>query len=175
MSKTHFLEFLLKNEIISQNKISNHEFININSKLNNKDFTKMINSFGFDYDLDVFKNINLYEIIESIVRVFDLQSEPNLYINFFLDLVYDFGNSNSSSVLDFISFWNQKKDSNSVILPDGVNAVELMSIHKSKGLQFEVVIFPFANWKDDLGKDRVWFDVSDFLITKIKNTMLCLY
>ena len=69
----------------------------------------MINSFGFDYDLDVFKNINLYEIIESIVRVFDLQSEPNLYINFFLDLVYDFGNSNSSSVLDFISFWNQKK------------------------------------------------------------------
>ena len=37
-----------------------------------------------------------------------------------------------------------------------------MSIHKSKGLQFEVVIFPFANWKDDLGKDRVWFDVSDF-------------
>ena len=162
VSKTHCLEFLLKNEIISQNKISNHEFININSKLNNKDFTKLINSFGFDYDLDVFKNINLYEFIESIVRIFDLQSEPNLYINFFLDLVYDFGNSNSSSVLDFVSFWNQKKDSTSVILPEGVNAVELMSIHKSKGLQFEVVIFPFANWKDDLGKDRVWFDVSDF-------------
>ena len=169
LSKAHCLEFLMKNEIISHTKISNHEFININSKLNNKEFSKLINSFGFEYDLDVFKNINLYEFIESIVRIFDLQSEPNLYINFFLDLVYEFSNSYSSSVLDFISFWNQKKDSSSVILPEGVNAVELMSIHKSKGLQFEVVIFPFANWKDDLGKDRVWFDVSGFFKDENKN------
>ena len=37
-----------------------------------------------------------------------------------------------------------------------------MTIHKSKGLQFPIVIFPFANWKEDLGKDKGWFNVEKF-------------
>ena len=68
-----------------------------------------------------------------------------------------------SSITDFLYYWDQK-DIASIVIPEGINAIEIMSIHKSKGLVCaSVVIFPFANWKDDLGKDKKWFNVPLFL------------
>ena len=48
----------------------------------------------------------------------------------------------SIDVNSFLDFWEVKKDKLSIVAPESANAVKIMTIHKSKGLEFPVVIFP---------------------------------
>ncbi len=168
-AKANLLEYLINNNMIMQNKISVHQFISENSQTTNKEFQHLLNQFGFNFYLEKLTNINLYELVERLIRIFSLNKKDNIYINFFLDFVFEFSTRFKSSITDFLYYWDQKKDTASIIIPEGINAIEIMSIHKSKGLQFPVVIFPFANWKDDLGKDQKWFNVSSFFTGKKDN------
>ena len=43
----------------------------------------------------------------------------------------------------FLNYWEEKKDKLSIVVPEEKNAVRIMTIHKSKGLEFPVVIFPY--------------------------------
>ncbi|MDD7915090.1 3'-5' exonuclease [Polaribacter ponticola] len=49
---------------------------------------------------------------------------------------------NSTNVADFLEFWEIKKERLSIVASESKNAVQIMTIHKSKGLEFPVVIFP---------------------------------
>lgn len=46
----------------------------------------------------------------------------------------------------FLNWWEQKGESLSLSVPESTNALSILTIHKSKGLQFPVVIIPYANW-----------------------------
>ena len=37
----------------------------------------------------------------------------------------------------------------SVVLPEHLNAIRVMTVHKSKGLEFKVVLLPFLSWNLD--------------------------
>ena len=87
-----------------------------------------------------------------------------------MDFVYEFSVKESNSISRFLNFWDQKRDTISIIIPQGIDAVELMSVHKSKGLQFPIVIMPFVNWKEDLGREKDWFDIAPFLNNKDNNS-----
>ncbi|MAQ32166.1 MAG: hypothetical protein CMD26_05520 [Flavobacteriales bacterium] len=163
----------LLTSLASENKIKlefSHEIISKYSTSNNIDFSKFLNSIGINWNLKKLKKLSIYELIEELIRVFKINQANNLYIRFFLDFVYDFSIKESNSIIRFLNFWDQKRDTLSIIIPQGIDAVELMSVHKSKGLQFPIVIMPFVNWKEDLGKEKDWFDVAPFLNNKENNS-----
>ena len=54
----------------------------------------------------------------------------------------------------------------------GTDTVELLTIHKSKGLEFQVVIFPFANWKMEEKPSKIWTKVPDHISQTIPYTLL---
>jgi ATP-dependent exoDNAse (exonuclease V) beta subunit len=69
---------------------------------------------------------------------------------------------NQAGVADFLDFWDKSADKFSIPSPEGTNAVRIMTIHKSKGLEFPVVIMPFA--EEDYSrkpKDKLWLNAEE--------------
>lgn len=87
----------------------------------------------------------LYDLVESIARAFQLIKTPNAYVQYYMDVVLDFYEKKGSDIAAFLEYTAKKQQTLSVISPEGQNAVQIMTIHKSKGLEFPVVIFPYAD------------------------------
>ncbi|HEY0046612.1 MAG TPA: UvrD-helicase domain-containing protein [Flavobacterium sp.] len=102
---------------------------------------------------------SLYETIESILRMFIHEDRSNAYIQHFLDIILERDIKNMSGISDFLEFWDKNAAKISIPSPEDSDAVRILTIHKSKGLEFPVVIFPFA--EEDYAKkpkDKLWIE-----------------
>jgi ATP-dependent exoDNAse (exonuclease V) beta subunit len=107
-----------------------------------------------------FQNIRkkaLYEATEIIISKVIPIEKRNAYVQYFLDLILEHDLKKQSGISDFLSYWENNLEKLSIPSPEGNDAVRIMTIHKSKGLEFPVVIFPFAeqNYSQNLG-DKIW-------------------
>jgi ATP-dependent exoDNAse (exonuclease V) beta subunit len=112
--------------------------------------------------IDKFLQMPLYESVEYLIRSFNLNDTPSAYVQFFMDAIYDFSNNNNGGLSGFIEFWEQQKHKLNIVSPEGQDAVQMMTIHKAKGLEFPVVIFPYADL--DIYKENTpmtWYNLSD--------------
>ncbi len=92
--------------------------------------------------------LGLIEMTSEIVnRLSDkVIDEQYVYIEAFKNCVYNYTRNGRANLGDFLEFYEQKSTSLSVEAPDNQDAVQLMTIHKSKGLQFKAVLLPVADW-----------------------------
>lgn len=99
----------------------------------------------------------LLDIIEDIYSMFDLDrlEEQSAYICAFYDQVSDFIGNNSGNISRFIDEWNSSIH-RKTIQSDEINGIRLISIHKSKGLEFDNVIIPFCDWILENSKTTLW-------------------
>lgn len=95
------------------------------------------------YQLD---QLALYELAEEVIRIFGLHDRSQAYLQHFLDVCLDFSDRQKPDLAGFLEEWEDRKEKYSLVIPEGEEAVRIMTLHKSKGLQFPVVIMPFVNW-----------------------------
>jgi ATP-dependent exoDNAse (exonuclease V) beta subunit len=115
----------------------------------------------FDFDFTYFLQLSLYEAVEYCVRSFQLTLESDAYLQFFLDFVLEYTQKKQLGFAGFLEHWEKKKNHISIMASGSENAVQIMTIHKSKGLEFPVVIFPFAN--TDIYKEvepKLWYPIN---------------
>ncbi|RBP34767.1 ATP-dependent exoDNAse (exonuclease V) beta subunit [Oceanihabitans sediminis] len=115
----------------------------------------------------------LYEMAESVVRNFNLVETSNAYVQYYLDFVLEYSQKQGSSLSGFLEHANNKKDSLSIVSPQGQNAVQIMTIHKSKGLEFPVVIFPYADL--DMKREvepKEWFPLQEEHFNGFSSTLM---
>ena len=92
--------------------------------------------------------VSLPALVEAITGSFlpdRLRQEDAVFISALQDAVMEYCEHNLSDIPSFLKWWDSKKDALSISSPEGTEAVQIMTIHKSKGLEFRVVIVPFAN------------------------------
>ena len=118
-----------------------HSFIVKHIKLNNHDLFDSLAYYSTSFNLNDFNLLPFYEKIESIIRGFHLTNSSDAYLQFFLDVILEQQRKNTD-IQSFLEYWNRKKENLSIVAPESTDAVQIMTIHKSKGLEFPVVIFP---------------------------------
>ncbi|MBQ7222105.1 MAG: UvrD-helicase domain-containing protein, partial [Bacteroidales bacterium] len=92
---------------------------------------------------------SLYNLCEALLRkAFPSIPEGEIvYVNAFLDLVLDYQITNGSNTAGFLDWWKETGFKKTLTMPDMADAVKVFTIHKSKGLEMDVVILPFFNIK----------------------------
>ena len=133
------LYFLHSHFKIQQEK---HQFISDFIRLEQQQLFSELNSYGLFFELSKFHQKPFYEKVEEIIRSFQLIHASDAYVQFFLDVVLE-QQRKGTSIQEFLDFWEDKKEKLSIVAPDAKQAVRVMTIHKSKGLEFPVVIFPY--------------------------------
>ena len=140
-----------------QIKTEKHSFISELIYHQNEEIFEMLKSNGIAFDISTFHQKPFYEKVEEIIRSFHLIDSSDAYVQFFLDVVLE-QQRRGTSIQEFLDFWEDKKEVLSIVAPKSGNAVQVMTIHKSKGLEFPVVIFPYDLDVYRQINPKVWLD-----------------
>jgi ATP-dependent exoDNAse (exonuclease V) beta subunit len=132
--------------------------------------------FDIPLDSEHLQNLSLYQMTEELIDVFQInrRMSEQMYIQTFLDILLNFGKLHTNNLLDFLEFWELKKSKLSISSPQSDNAIRIMTIHKSKGLEFPVVILAFADWSLSFNKQsQIWLNWSEnSLVPQLKTLIL---
>jgi ATP-dependent exoDNAse (exonuclease V) beta subunit len=158
-AKANFIHFLAVHREI---EMPIHDFIaqGMAQKKENE-FEKWLLTFDVSLSFEGIRKKSLYEAVEIIISKF-LPAEGNAYVQYFLDIVLERDIRNQAGIADFLGYWDKNGHKFSIPSPEGKNAVRIITIHKSKGLEFPVVIMPFA--EEDYNrkpKDKLWLDTEN--------------
>lgn len=64
-------------------------------------------------------------------------------------MVSEYAQKESADLNRFLRWWDETGYRKTIATPDGQNAIRILTVHKSKGLGFKVVIIPFGDWEID--------------------------
>lgn len=152
-----WIYFLHEHFSSSQTK---HDFIKKIIHLDKKELFKELEKEGASFKPFFFDELPLYEKIEYILRSFKLLNSSDAYVQFFIDEVLA-QQKKESTLLEFLEFWDRESEHLSIVAPENPNAVQIMTIHKSKGLEFPVVILPCDLDVYKQLNPKVWLDSFD--------------
>ena len=131
--------------------------------------------------LSHYQGLPVYELVEQLLqqtRICDKHGEE-AYIYTFLDYATQYLSSKTSDLNGFLEAWDNEICEKSI--PAGnTNSVRLMTIHKSKGLEFHTVIIPLCDWLlTGDAKGSLWckpteapYDTLSLLSVPLKKDML---
>lgn len=94
----------------------------------------------------------LYQMIQDIaiaLKLTNIEGEQ-IYMQAFMDEVYNYCKTNDADVYSFLLWWDEFSEKKYVPTSEGENSVQIVTIHKSKGLEFDAVVIPKCDWEFDI-------------------------
>ena len=103
---------------------------------------------AFVQHTDDLLQLPLYELAERIYSIFQLErlNEQSAYICAFYDQLNKFTQDESTDITAFIREWEETICAKTIQSTE-TDGIRILSIHKSKGLEFEHVIIPYCDWR----------------------------
>ncbi|WP_194777399.1 UvrD-helicase domain-containing protein [Pararhodonellum marinum] len=107
----------------------------------------------------------LMEALEELINQLDLQESgmEKAYLSGFKEAVFEFTANNRADLPGFLTWWEENQTKRTVKIPEGHDAMRILTIHKSKGLQFKAVLMPFLKWTifDTNKSNVIWSPFED--------------
>jgi ATP-dependent exoDNAse (exonuclease V) beta subunit len=125
---------------LSRENTRRHEFIFKNIE----NLERLLNR-EYNFSFDRIERLSVYDSLEYAIRQFDLVPTSDAYITFLMDFALEVEQREGEGVQSFLSYWEKKKEKLAIASSENIDALRIMTIHKAKGLEFPIVIFPFAN------------------------------
>ena len=106
-------------------------------------------------DLPSLSRFNLYEALEELAQAFSI-NKNDAFAQRLLELALD---KQKDGLQEFLSWWEENKGRTYISSPENIDAIQLMTVHKSKGLEFPIVIYPFADYSTSRSHmDQKWVE-----------------
>ncbi|MEZ7930595.1 MAG: UvrD-helicase domain-containing protein [Flavobacteriales bacterium] len=142
-AKLEMIKYFFEDEKYSPALLSYSKKVKNKANINIKELLMKLNP---KFDLVKLFELSLYDLAETIMRQFIEDSkEGNSFLIKLLDVIYSFTLKNND-LQSFLTYWENNSWRISLETPED-NAITIMTVHKSKGLQFPVVISSFTNWE----------------------------
>jgi ATP-dependent helicase/nuclease subunit A len=112
-------------------------------------------------DWQTWLQLPLPELVEILIDSYGLKqlTDHLAYLLAFRDLTSHANKLGEKGIISFLTWWDEDGVNKSLPSPEGADAIQVITIHKSKGLAFRAVFIPFCNW-DIKGKTNATFWVS---------------
>jgi ATP-dependent exoDNAse (exonuclease V) beta subunit len=154
-------------EILQSNK---NLIQNIGKENDSTLISKAFGLFGYTIDAQKLNQLQTYDLAEYLIQELGLNKTANPFLQSLMDHILDNSLSKGAGHGSFYEFWERKKGSISISLPEDIEAVKLYTIHKAKGLEFPVVIFPAVNFKRR--GEMLWVDAKKAGVEGLKSAMI---
>ena len=117
----------------------------------------------------------LAELIENLIDCYELKnlSDHIPYLLAFRDLASNATRLGEKGIIAFLTWWDEEGINKSLPSPEGVDAIQVITIHKSKGLAFRAVFIPFCNWDIKAQANSIfWVSAEETLYKELKGIPL---
>ena len=101
---------------------------------------------SFFHRVQQLKQLSIFELIAELLILFEFENVADIYLQHFLDLILEQSQKGIHSISAFLEWWEKEGDNQTISTSEQANAVKILSIHKSKGLESPIVLIPFVNW-----------------------------
>ena len=118
---------------------------------------------------------NLYDLVQSFYRMLKWDELKNPYLHHFADFTHHFELAKGPDLKSFLDNYSEQRNKLAIQLPESEDAIQIMTIHKSKGLEFPVVILPsidFSTKMNTRSKHLVEIDDKIIYTTTSKDSIL---
>ena len=124
-----------------------------------------------EYDIDDDKidklrtsALSLYDLCMKIIRMYNFNILDDVFLQYFMNLVQNWQSADAEGVNAFLEYWDRKSEDLFLEITGKINAVQILTIHKSKGLEYKVVMYPYAYTKLPGGRvhpGEKWLEFND--------------
>jgi ATP-dependent exoDNAse (exonuclease V) beta subunit len=118
---------------------------------------------------------NLYDLVIGFYQNLGWNELMNPYLHHFADFVHEYELKKGPDLSGLLDHYNEKKSSLAIQVPESKDALQIMTIHKAKGLEFPVVILPEIDLTTSLySKARFLLSIDDNVVhtTLSKNSVI---
>jgi ATP-dependent exoDNAse (exonuclease V) beta subunit len=107
---------------------------------------------------------NMFDLGQKLVLLMRLNMLRNPYLHHLMEILQQYDLRFGPDLRSFLEYWESTAHKENIQLPENDQAIKLMTIHKSKGLEFPVVILPDLTWTIDPHRKKQFFEVDDELL-----------
>lgn len=115
------------------------------------------NKYSLQLRQDKFPKFNLYNFIEYYINEFSFENKETDFLLNFLEMLFNFTQNAGASTKEFLKYWDEEASKHTIQASENIDAVQIMTIHKAKGLEFPVVFIPMMNKNRD-SEFSNWFE-----------------
>ncbi|MDN4014667.1 UvrD-helicase domain-containing protein [Chryseobacterium gambrini] len=109
---------------------------------------------------DNFPRFNLYNFVEYYINEFSVENKETDFLLNFLEMLFNFTQNAGASTKEFLKYWDEEASAYTIQASENIDAIQIMTIHKAKGLEFPIVFIPMINKNRD-AEFTNWFETSN--------------
>ena len=135
------------------------------------DLDAVLKQEGVEFNSDYLRSLSIYECCEEIMRMFSLfvggrgMHDEVDYVAAFLSIVSSYSNNNRQDLARFLE-WYEDQEGFSAKTSEGMNAIRLITIHKAKGLESNVVFYPMLESEHRIDSSQ-WISVDEKICNEL--------